>query len=61
MLQELLVAACLVLVLEGILPFLAPHKWRAMLMNMLVLSDSSIRRIGLASMITGVILLYVVN
>ena len=61
MLQELLVAACLVLVLEGMLPFLAPHKWRVMLLNMLALSDSSIRRIGLASMITGVILLYVVN
>jgi len=61
MLQELLVAACLVLVLEGMLPFLAPNKWRAMLANMLSLSDSSIRRIGLASMITGVILLYIVN
>ena len=61
MLQELLVAACLVLVLEGMLPFLAPNKWRAMLGNMLSLSDSSIRRIGLASMITGVILLYIVN
>ncbi|HCX26363.1 MAG TPA: DUF2065 domain-containing protein, partial [Cellvibrionales bacterium] len=32
-----------------------------MLANMLTLSDSTIRRIGLASMITGVILLYVVN
>ncbi|MBT5923198.1 MAG: DUF2065 domain-containing protein [Cellvibrionales bacterium] len=59
--QELLVAGCLVLVIEGMLPFIAPHKWREMLANMLVLSDSTIRRIGLASMITGVILLYVVN
>jgi uncharacterized protein YjeT (DUF2065 family) len=46
---------------RGMLPFIAPHKWREMLANMLVLSDSTIRRIGLASMITGVILLYVVN
>ncbi|MBT5292768.1 MAG: DUF2065 domain-containing protein [Cellvibrionales bacterium] len=59
--QELLVAGCLVLVIEGMLPFIAPHKWRKMLANMLALSDSTIRRIGLASMITGVILLYVVN
>jgi len=59
--QELLVAGCLVLVIEGMLPFIAPHKWREMLANMLTLSDSTIRRIGLASMITGVILLYVVN
>jgi uncharacterized protein YjeT (DUF2065 family) len=59
--QELLVAGCLVLVIEGMLPFIAPHKWREMLANLLVLSDSTIRRIGLASMITGVILLYVVN
>ena len=59
--QEWLVAGCLVLVIEGMLPFIAPHKWREMLANMLRLSDSTIRRIGLASMITGVILLYVVN
>ena len=59
--QELLVAGCLVLVIEGVLPFIAPHKWRDMLANMLTLSDSTIRRIGLASMITGVVLLYVVN
>ncbi|HAB54801.1 MAG TPA: DUF2065 domain-containing protein [Cellvibrionales bacterium] len=59
--QEWLVAGCLVLVIEGMLPFIAPHKWREMLANMLTLSDSTIRRIGLASMITGVILLYVVN
>ncbi|MEZ7984960.1 MAG: DUF2065 domain-containing protein [Pseudomonadales bacterium] len=54
-------AGCLVLVIEGMLPFIAPHKWREMLANMLALSDSTIRRIGLASMITGVVLLYVVN
>ncbi|MDA8694454.1 MAG: DUF2065 domain-containing protein [Pseudomonadales bacterium] len=59
--QELIVAACLVLVLEGMLPFIAPQKWRAMLANILTLSDSTIRRIGLASMITGVILLYILN
>jgi uncharacterized protein YjeT (DUF2065 family) len=59
--QELLVAGCLVLVIEGMLPFIAPHKWREMLANMLALSDSTIRRIGLASMITGVVLLYVFN
>jgi len=59
--QELLVAGCLVLVIEGMLPFIAPHKWREMLANMLTLSDSTIRRIGLASMITGVIMLYIVN
>ncbi|MGB2272525.1 MAG: DUF2065 domain-containing protein, partial [Pseudomonadales bacterium] len=55
------VAACLVLVLEGMLPFIAPQKWRAMLANILTLSDSTIRRIGLVSMITGVILLYILN
>ncbi|MDB2409799.1 DUF2065 domain-containing protein [Pseudomonadales bacterium] len=59
--QELIEAACLVLVLEGMLPFIAPQKWRAMLANILTLSDSTIRRIGLASMITGVILLYILN
>ena len=31
MMQELLIAFCLMLVIEGILPFLAPDRWRRML------------------------------
>ena len=59
--QEILVALCLVMVIEGILPFLSPHKWRQVLIGALSLKDSQIRMVGLASMVAGALLLYVVR
>ncbi|MGB5323924.1 MAG: DUF2065 family protein [Pseudomonadales bacterium] len=61
MLQELIVAACLVLVLEGMLPFLSPSSWREALRSLITLSDRQIRCAGLASMLVGVLLLYFFN
>lgn len=61
MLHELLIAFCLLLVLEGILPFLAPRRWRSMLALVSQASDRSIRLVGLGSMLTGVFLLYLIN
>lgn len=54
-------AMALVLVLEGLLPFLSPRRWRAMIATIATLDDSSIRRFGLVSMGLGVGLLYLVN
>ena len=59
--QELIVAACLVLVLEGILPFIAPAAWREAVRNLSRFSDRQIRVMGLASMLLGVVLLYIFN
>ena len=59
--QELMVAACLMLVIEGVLPFLSPRRWRILLISMLALDDRRIRIIGLSSMLMGVGLLYVFN
>lgn len=61
MLEELIVAACLVLVLEGMLPFLSPATWREALRNLSALSDRQVRLAGLASMLAGVALLYFFN
>lgn len=61
MLQELIIAACLVLVLEGILPFLSPRSWRDAVRTLATLSDRQIRVAGLASMLLGVLLLYLFN
>ncbi len=61
MLHELLIAFCLLLVLEGILPFLAPRRWRAMLTMVSQANDRSIRMVGLVCMLTGVLLLYLIN
>ena len=61
MTQELIIAACLVLVIEGALPFLAPDQWRKMVLNVAALPAQQIRIVGLASMLLGVALLYVFN
>ncbi len=42
MLQELIVAACLVLVLEGMLPFLSPRLWRQTMQSLLALDRKSV-------------------
>ncbi|MCU7880365.1 MAG: DUF2065 domain-containing protein [Candidatus Thiodiazotropha sp. (ex Lucinoma aequizonata)] len=59
--HDLLVALALLLVIDGIWPFLSPNSMREVLL-MIVLQDNHLMRIsGLASMVTGVILLYLVN
>jgi len=59
--QELLIAIALMLVIEGILPFLSPHTMRSVLLKMLEMDDKSLRISGLMSMVIGVILLYVIH
>lgn len=59
--QEVLMAGCLVLVIEGILPFLAPQLWRESMGRAIALDNRSLRLIGLASMLMGTILLYLVH
>lgn len=57
---SLLIAAfALMLVLEGLLPFLAPRVWRETFRRVTELSDGQIRFIGLTSMILGLIVLMV--
>ena len=56
--QELLIAVALMLVIEGILPFLSPTKMRGILLRMLEMDDKSLRISGLVSMVIGVIMLY---
>jgi len=59
--HELGVALCLVLVIEGILPFVSPGRWRMMIVQAVRLDDRSLRIIGLFSMLLGTVLLYLVN
>lgn len=59
--DTLLIAACLVLVLEGILPFLAPKAWREGVQAISNLNDNTIRIIGLLAMLVGTIMLYIVH
>jgi uncharacterized protein len=55
----LLMALALMLVVEGLLPFLAPKVWRETFLRLMQLSDGQIRFFGLTSMIAGLILLYI--
>ena len=52
-------ALALMLVFEGVLPFLSPSTWRAVFERALELSDGQIRFIGLLSMIIGAGLLLI--
>ena len=56
--HDLLVAIALVLVLEGLLPFLSPEATRRAVMKIVNLHDSTLRFAGLTSMILGCLLLY---
>ena len=59
MATTLLMAFALMLVIEGLLPFLAPKLWRETFQRLMQLSDGQIRFFGLTSMIAGLILLYI--
>jgi len=59
MLNTLLLAFALMLVIEGLMPFLVPRVWRDAFRRVTELSDGQIRFIGLSSMLFGVVLLTV--
>jgi hypothetical protein len=59
--NSLLAALALMLVLEGILPFLAPTLWRETFRKMTEMSDGQLRFVGLTSMLGGLLLLYLMN
>ena len=59
--HDIAVTFCLVLVLEGILPFVSPRSWRKAIYTAAQMNDSSLRVMGLVSMLLGVGTLYLVN
>ena len=50
-------AFALMLVIEGVLPFLSPPRWRAVFERATRMSDGQIRFVGLTSMVLGALLL----
>ncbi|HET6492303.1 MAG TPA: DUF2065 domain-containing protein [Burkholderiales bacterium] len=61
MMTILLTAFALMLVIEGVLPFLMPGLWRQTFRKLTEMSDGQIRFIGLTSMLAGLLLLYIVR
>ena len=53
-----LMAFALMLVIEGVLPFLLPAVWRETVRRVSQLTDGQIRFFGLSSMLVGLLLLY---
>jgi uncharacterized protein YjeT (DUF2065 family) len=59
--QHLLLAFCLMLIMEGILPFLYPQRWRNLVVQLAQISNRNMRLLGLVSMLLGLSLLLLVR
>jgi uncharacterized protein YjeT (DUF2065 family) len=56
---DLLLGACaLMLVIEGLLPFLSPTAWRRVFEKATQLTDGQIRFLGLSSVLAGMVMLF---
>ena len=58
---EILTALALVLVIEGMLPFVRPGRYKQLVAQIVRLSDNQLRIFGLTAMIIGIVLLFVVR
>lgn len=59
--QDLMAATALVFVLEGMLPFLSPARYRQMMSQVLGMENGRLRTLGLLSMVFGLVTLYLVR
>lgn len=59
--SDLLTALGLMLVIEGLLPFLSPHRFRQALIAYAAVEGRWMRGIGLCSMLIGLLVLNAVN
>ncbi|MDH3282947.1 MAG: DUF2065 domain-containing protein [Gammaproteobacteria bacterium] len=59
--RDLFTALALVLIFEGMLPFVSPERWRKMLDVIHQLDNAQLRRFGAGSMVAGLVLLYIIK
>ena len=59
--QDIGIALCLGLVIEGIVPFLYPRRWRALALSLAEIDDRTMRIAGFVSMVLGTLLLYLIK
>ncbi len=59
--SDLFSALGLVLVLEGILPLVAPRVWRDTFRKMIEMTDGQMRFIGLVFMLGGILIIYLIK
>jgi uncharacterized protein YjeT (DUF2065 family) len=58
---EILTAVALLLVIEGMLPFIRPSRYKQLVAQIVRLSDNQLRVFGLSAMIAGLLLLFIVR
>ena len=59
--QSLFAALALVLVIEGVIPFVSPGRYRRLVQSIAGVSDRHLRLVGIISMAVGVLLLTIVK
>lgn len=59
--QDILTAFALYLVIEGMIPFVSPQRFRRTVEQIGKLADNQLRSIGLAAMGAGLLLLFIVR
>lgn len=59
--DKLLTAIALVLIIEGLWPFISPARWRNALIKMVSMDDRSLRLVALVSMAIGLLILHVLT
>ena len=59
--HDLGTALCLVLIIEGIVPFLYPNRWKEMVTRMADVDASAMRIGGFISMLVGTLLLVLIR
>ena len=58
MLDYWLLGLAMMLVIEGMLPFVLPGLWRETFRKLVTLTDGQLRFVGITAMLAGIILLY---
>ena len=61
MLDTLLMALGLMLILEGLMPMVSPVRWRSLFEQLLKLEGGQIRFFGMAMVLSGLLLVWLVS
>ncbi len=61
MLDYWLLGLAMMLVIEGMVPFLLPELWRDTFRKLVTLSDGQLRFVGISSMLAGLLMLYLIK
>ncbi|WP_100171377.1 DUF2065 domain-containing protein [Limnohabitans sp. 15K] len=61
MLETLLMALGLMLILEGLMPMIAPSQWRSLFEKLLKLEEGQIRFFGMFMVLSGLVMFWLVS